>query len=150
MSKKETKEEAVEAPVQQEVKTAPLIETTKLESGVVNVIPERRTATIRREGNHEMERRRKAQMVKGIFRCYEPRGGTVEFVYREFKGDPIKKYKLKDGEMYEIPLGVAEHLRKNCAYREHKYVLDERGNPDINRVGKRIDRMSFDPVGFTG
>lgn len=87
------------------------------------------------------------EKVKGIFRFYEVPGGTMKFVYKEFKEDPIEFFTLTDGEIYELPLGVAKHLNKNCWYPKHAHILDADGKPRVD-VGKKIRRCSFQSLEF--
>ena len=71
------------------------------------------------------------KLVKGIFRCYEPRGGSIKFSFRKYKGDAVANYTLKDGEIYSLPLMVAKHLNQNCWWPRHSHVLDANGNPSV-------------------
>jgi hypothetical protein len=88
------------------------------------------------------------QMVKGRFRCFEPQGGGVKLSYRRHKGEPIRTYEFNDGGEYTIPLGLARHLRDNCNYYKHTHIMDMNGNPIIDQRSKRVDRMTFEPLGF--
>lgn len=94
------------------------------------------------------ERERDMKMVKGRFRCFEPQGGSVTLNYRRHKGEPIRKYTFQDGQEYEIPLGLAKHLRENCCYYKHAHIMDMNGNPIVNQQSQRVDRMTFEPMGF--
>ena len=87
------------------------------------------------------------KIVKGIFRCYEPRGGSMTFSYRKYKGDDVLKYTLVDGEIYDLPLMVAKHLNQNCWWPKHSHVLDANGNPSVE-VGKKMQRCSFESLEF--
>lgn len=87
------------------------------------------------------------RMVKGIFRCYEPRGGSFTFSFKKYKGDQILKYTMVDGETYEIPLMVAKHLNQDCWYPKHSYVMDMNGLPTVD-AGKKVQRCSFDSLEF--
>lgn len=87
------------------------------------------------------------QKVKGIFKFHEVPGGQMTFVYKAYKEDPIEKYTLKDGEIYELPLGVARHLNKNCWYPEHAYKMDENGNATM-KIGRKVNRCSFQSLEF--
>ncbi len=90
---------------------------------------------------------RDREKVKGIFRFHECDGGTLSFSFRAYKWDQVEKYSLTDGEIYEIPLGVAKHLNKNGWYPEHSYLLDENGKPYM-RVGNKKRRFSFQSMDF--
>lgn len=85
--------------------------------------------------------------VKGIFRCFEPRGGSFTFNFKQYRGDPVLKYTMVDGETYEIPLMVAKHLNKNCWYPRHTHVLDAEGNPTVSQ-GQKVKRCSFESLEF--
>ena len=88
------------------------------------------------------------QMVKGRFRCFEPQGGGVKLSYRKHKGEPIRTYEFTDGGEYTIPLGLARHLRDNCNYYKHSHIMDQNGQPITNYGSGRVDRMTFEPMGF--
>ena len=87
------------------------------------------------------------KMVKGIFRCYEPRGGSFTFSFKKHKGDQILKYTMADGEIYEVPMMVAKHLNQNCWYPRHSHVLDVNGNATVDRNTK-VKRCSFESLEF--
>lgn len=94
-------------------------------------------------------REKDSRLVRGIFKNFETPGGEVRFVYRKYKGEEIKKYVLRDGETYSIPLGVAKHLNNNCNYPVHAYTTNEAGIPTM-RVGKRVNRFGFQSLEFMG
>jgi len=93
-------------------------------------------------------RDRDAELVKGIFINHETPNGMLEFTLRLYPGDPIVKYTLFDGQMYELPLGVAKHLNQNCSYKVHKYQLGPDGHYS-QKVGKRVRRFSFQSLDYT-
>ena len=93
------------------------------------------------------QREKDHQIVKGIFRCYEPKGGSMSFSFRKYKGDEVLQYTLVDGEIYSLPLMVAKHLNQNCWWPQHTHVLDANGNPSIE-VGKKVERCSFESLEF--
>jgi hypothetical protein len=87
------------------------------------------------------------RMVKGIFRCMEPPGGSVTFSYKKYAGDPVEKYTMADGKVYTVPLMVAKHINNHCTYDIHQHTLDLDGNPRVD-VGKRVKRFSFESLDF--
>jgi len=95
----------------------------------------------------QYQRDQDREKVKGIFHYYEVPGGQVSFAYRCYKGDSIEKYTLVDKHMYTIPLGVAKHLNKNCAYNVHKFEMDENDKPTM-KVGQKVRRMGFQSLEF--
>jgi hypothetical protein len=89
-----------------------------------------------------------SRLVKGIFRCHEPAGGSVEFSFRKYKWDPTRKYTMHDGQVYEVPLAVARHLNQNCNYQVHSHVLDAEGRQTVDR-NKVKSRMNFESTEFS-
>lgn len=87
------------------------------------------------------------EMVKGIFRFYEVPGGSMNFVYKAYKGDEVERYDLMDNQVYTIPLGVAKHLNKNGWYPMHAYALDDFGKP-IMKIGQKVRRFGFQSLEF--
>jgi hypothetical protein len=121
---------------------------------VMEVLTNKGTSTgnIKRVTKEELEKMRKEanRMVKGIFRCHEPRGGSVQLVWREFKGDPIRRWTLVDGHEYELPIGLARHLNNNCNYAVHQHILGSDGKAAVDKVGKKISRMNFESIEYYG
>ncbi|MDD5551243.1 MAG: hypothetical protein PHS34_08290 [Candidatus Omnitrophica bacterium] len=97
--------------------------------------------------NLRYQRDKDRESVKGIFRFYEIPGGTLSFVYKAYKPDPVEKYTLVDGQIYTLPLGVAKHLNKNGWYPIHEYMKDENDKPSI-RIGQKVRRFGFQSLEF--
>jgi len=95
----------------------------------------------------EEMRKSDAELVRGKFSFLEAPGATLKFSYRKYKGDQIKTYSLKDGEIYTIPKGVAKHLAKSGSYPIHEYATDENGKPLI-RIGRVKRRYNFESLEF--
>lgn len=87
------------------------------------------------------------EMVKGIFRFHELPGGEMGFVFRKHFGDKIKKYTMKDGEVYTVPRMVAKHLNSNCSYPSYDYKPDEKGIP-VTTIAEKVRRCSFQSLEF--
>lgn len=90
---------------------------------------------------------RDAEKVKGIFKFHENPGETMSFYFRGHGGEEITRYDLKDGEVVEIPLGVARHLNKDCWVPVDQHALDKNGIP-TTEIGKKVRRCSFYPIGY--
>lgn len=95
----------------------------------------------------EYQRDRDREMVRGIFHFYEVPGGSMSFVFHKYKGDPVERYDLVDGQQYSIPLGVAKHLNGNCHYPIHGHMTDEHGKPSM-RVNEKVHRTGFQSLEF--
>jgi hypothetical protein len=105
--------------------------------------------------NVNVARDKDREKVRGIFHFYEVPGGRLEFCFKAYKDDKIERYDMYDGQIYEIPLGVAKHLNKNGWYPEYEYVAGEKGlqgghSPDGRgmRIGKKVRRFSFQSLEF--
>lgn len=83
-----------------------------------------------------------SKLVKGVFKNIECPGGDVTFSIRLYRGDPIRTYNFVDGTEYEIPLGVARHINRQCRYKKHKWLVDKDGNKMIG-ADKPFERYSF-------
>lgn len=97
--------------------------------------------------NFKYLRDKDREIVKGIFRFHEVPGGSMSFVIKIWKEDPLERYDLVDGQVYSIPLGVARHLNKNCWYPVHTHALDENGKPTM-KIGQKVRRCSFQSLEF--
>lgn len=97
--------------------------------------------------NIDALREKDAQKVRGVFHWLENPGGVFSFVFRQYKGEPVMRYSLKDGETYELPLGVARHLNNNVGRFEHVHLLDKDGKPS-QLAKRRIRRVSFESLDF--
>lgn len=102
-------------------------------------------------------REKDKQKVRGKFIFHEVPGGSMAFSYGPiYKGDECETYTLQDGEVYELPLGVAKHLNKNVWYPEYGYIPgDSDGaqggyNPRTGgmRVTHKVRRCSFQSLEF--
>lgn len=94
----------------------------------------------------ELQEEEKKQ-VRGKFIYNECPGGIMELSFKKFKGEPIKKYSLKDGEVYTIPLSVARHLNNNCCFPSYTFKNDEQGRPQTT-VSEKVHRTAFQGLEF--
>lgn len=97
--------------------------------------------------NLNYQRDKDSEMVKGIFHFYEVPGGSMSFNFKQYKGDPVQRYDLVDGQVYTLPLGVARHLNKNGYYPIHQHLKDENGNVSM-KVGQKVNRFGFQSLEF--
>ena len=93
-----------------------------------------------------MKRDRDREKVKGMFKFYEVPGGELSFVYKVYPGDKVEKYTMVDGQVYEVPLGVAKHLNKNGWYPVHAYTKTENGT--AMKIGQKVHRFGFQSLDF--
>ena len=95
----------------------------------------------------KLRRDKDREQVKGVFRFYEVPGGRMEFVYRAYKEDELEKFDMIDGQVYNIPLGVAKHLNNNGWYPVHAHTQDEAGKPSM-RINSKVRRFGFQSLEF--
>jgi hypothetical protein len=110
------------------------------------------------KADYDKMRSKDREMVRGKFIFHEVPGGMMSFVGRIYKGDDVERYDLVDGQVYELPLGIARHLNKNCWYPEYGYVKGEAGtqggynqmSPDghIMKIARKVRRCSFQSLEF--
>lgn len=101
----------------------------------------------KKKPNLKYMRDKDREIVKGIFRFYEVPGGSLSFVFKQYKEDPVERFDLVDGQVYSLPLGVARHLNKNGKYPIHAYAQDENGNT-VAKVGQKVSRFGFQSLEF--
>lgn len=110
-------------------------------------VAEQKTIKDAPKQNLRYQRDKDREMVKGIFKFYEVPGGSMSFVFKVYKEDPVERFDFVDGKIYTIPLGVAKHLNKNGWYPVHTHTLDENGRPTI-RIGQKVRRFGFQSLEF--
>jgi hypothetical protein len=108
---------------------------------------QRTNMATKKKTSYREQKEKDNKIVEGVFRFHEVPGGTLNFVFRMYKGDPIKRYTLVDGQRYSLPLGVVKHLNKNGWYPVHAYKMTESGRPDVH-VGKKFQRFTFESTQF--
>lgn len=101
----------------------------------------------KKEKSIEVQRELDKKPVTGRFKFLETPGGTLEFPYRKYKGEPLKKWSFVDGQIYTIPRGIASHLQREGKYQVHEHCLDDNGQPSM-RIGHWVDRYTFEAISF--
>ena len=116
-------------------------------ASVDNKITDKATLKEATPKNLKYQHDKDSEKVKGIFRFYEVPGGSMSFVFKVYKEDPVERYDLYDGQVYTLPLGVAKHLNKNGWYPVHVHSVDENGKP-LARIGQKVRRFGFQSLEF--
>lgn len=99
------------------------------------------------EENAKKIKEKDHKMVKGIFRCFEPVGGSFTFSFKKYKEDSVITMTMEDGKTYEVPYMIARHLNENCSYSRHSHILDAEGNPTLD-TSRKVKRCSFESLDF--
>lgn len=97
-------------------------------------------------------RDRDTQKVTGIFRCFEPAGGSLEMTAAAFDGEQPVKYQFSDGGEYTVPKYVAKRFESDFQgvgtwYPTHSHIMDQFGKPMVS-VGKKNRRFGFSSMEF--
>lgn len=95
-------------------------------------------------------RKEDEKLVKGQFEFTEAEGGSFDFTYRIYPGEPIQHYTLVHGEICEIPFGVVKHLN-GTKKKIKKYANVEQkasGSIIYPRAYDTISRVRFVPVDY--
>jgi len=95
----------------------------------------------------EKLRRRDNRIVKGRFVNFLYPGSVKSMMYRAYKGDPVVKYSFRDGEIYEIPFGLARHINNDVGEKESEYLLDAAGRPS-KLANRRKRTCAFESLDF--
>lgn len=97
--------------------------------------------------NLKYQRDKDREIVRGVFRFYEVPGGTMSFVFKAYKEDPVERFDMIDGQVYSVPLGVAKHLNKNGWYPIHAYAKLEDGG-HMMKIHDKVRRFGFQSLEF--
>jgi hypothetical protein len=104
---------------------------------------------IKKSKNPNYQRDKDKELVKGIFHFYEVPGGILEFSYKKYKGDAVEQWTFKDGEMRQIPLGIAKHLNSSGKYPEYEHSTGPDGKQvGTTRIGRMVSRYGFESLEF--
>lgn len=90
------------------------------------------------------------KLVKGQFEFTEAEGGSFDFTYRIYPGDPIQHFTFTHGEICEIPMGVVKHLH-GAKKKIKKYANIEQANDGaikFPRAYDTISRVRFTPCDY--
>lgn len=99
------------------------------------------------ERSQAIEKAYDREMVTGVFRDLDVKGGQMEFPFRKYRGDKLIPWKFKDGEVRTIPRMVAHHINTNCKVPVYKEGKDEEGR-NIEVVDYYESRFSFQSLEF--
>jgi hypothetical protein len=130
----ETKIEVTEAPVKKQVKKA---------APAVKKSPKNRSD----EPWWADMRERYNKPYRGHFRFFEQPDGSMPLTWHQFKGDPVRRWTLKDGETYSLPLGAIMQLMDTQYYAGDVWITGLDGKP-AKREGKKIQRYAFEVFDF--
>jgi len=99
------------------------------------------------KARYESEMKKDLKIVTGRFRNHELNGGSIKFIFHRYKDVGTQKFEFLDGQVYSVPYMVAEHINNNCCYTVHEHYMNEENKVKM-RVGSKVQRFSFVPLGF--
>ena len=82
------------------------------------------------------------KMRKGMFECVDAGSGWLDFDYRFYPGEPIRKVKITHGEICDLPMDLVKHL--NNVYKKVR-VMRENADGGVDQVMK-TSRCRFTPM----
>jgi hypothetical protein len=82
-----------------------------------------------------------SELVEGVFRCYEPVGGSMFFHQRKYPNNVFKKT-LCDGVGYSVPKFVARYINRKCSTTKYEYANRSNDLYQLRESGRSI-RASF-------
>lgn len=112
---------------------------------------EKKPAETAPDPNKELEKKRLKDKtpIRGQFHFHEVRGGTLNFVFKMYDGEPVEKYKLTDGQICTLPLGVVRHLMTSGKYPVYKHEkVIEHDEELFYAFSHWMYRYSFSPTDF--
>lgn len=139
-------EERVEAPSEPEIRTAYELELEAIRKERAMILEIEKERKKLNQAKLLEKKVMDSKMVRGRFTYHECPRGLLEFVYGKYEGQ-AKKYAMKDGEMYTIPLMVANHINEAIGYKVMAYKKNEEGNT-VAEVGETVRRASFARIDF--
>jgi hypothetical protein len=86
-----------------------------------------------------------AEIISGVFKNIECPGSSLQFWFKKYDEPPVY-YEFLDGQRYDIPRMVAEHINKGTKVKSHEYpqaVWEGKQVPVITPTGKTRDRYLF-------
>lgn len=119
-------------------------------------VAKQKAKTSKTKTKEEIKRENDLKLVRGRFEFNEiaGKGAFLEFSYGSmYKDVPIFKYSKKDGtelvdgQVYELPYVVAQHLIDNGKYQIDENAKDEQGNSKV-KIKSWVRRYNFVPVDF--
>lgn len=93
----------------------------------------------------DREREQDMRLVKGIFKCYMPLGGSIKFSKRKYKGESIKTYEMHDGFEYTVPYYVAKQIAEDAWYPRNERYQGENGQSI--KIGSKVKVADFITTG---
>lgn len=95
---------------------------------------------------------RDLEMVTGVFRSFEPVGGTLSMTGKAHENEDPVKYDFVDGQTYTIPRYLAKRFENEFQgsgtwYPTHSHIMDMNGKP-ITGIGKKNRRFGFSSLDF--
>jgi hypothetical protein len=82
------------------------------------------------------------KLRKGMFEFIDAGSGWLDFCYRFYPGEPIRRVKITHGEICDLPSDVVKHLN-NC-YKKVRMVR-EKADEGVDQVMK-TSRCRFTPM----
>lgn len=93
----------------------------------------------------DAQKERDSEIITGVFKNVESPGSSLQFWFKKYDEPPVY-YEFQDGQRYEVPRMVAEHINQNTKVKSHEYpkeAWEGKMVPIIRPTGKTRDRYLF-------
>lgn len=70
----------------------------------------------------EEQREKDHELVSGLFKFDEHKGGTLRFRFKKYAKDNYSQWEFTDGKRYRIPRMIAVHLNTNVHYLSYNHL----------------------------
>ena len=84
------------------------------------------------------------KLVKGMFEFVDAGSGWLDFDYRFYPGEPIRRVKIDHGEICDLPMDLIKHL--NNVYKKVRIVREnaDGGRDEVTKTSRcRFTPMSM-------
>lgn len=90
-----------------------------------------------------------SKVVKVRFINHQCKGGKLEFTYKKYKEDPHRSYCLKDGQVYDLPMMVVNHINEDCTLPDREYDTGPNGARLLSTsIVSRTKKYECVPINF--
>ena len=91
------------------------------------------------------QKEKDSEVISGVFKNIECPGSSLQFWFKKYEEPPVY-YEFLDGQRYDVPRMVAEHLNTGTRVKSFSYpqeVWEGKQIPIITPTGKGRDRFLF-------
>ena len=91
------------------------------------------------------QKEKDSEIISGVFKNIESPGTSIQFWFKKYNEPPVY-YEFQDGQRYDVPRMVAEHINQNTKLKSYSYpqeCWEGKQVPLVQSDGKKKDRYMF-------